>query len=141
MRLRRRRRPVRTRRERERAIPRVACPYCCRPAALLHSQSRGYPYPANWGPAWKCATCDACIRCYAGSERPLGSLANAETREWRRRAHAALDAFWRDGGMSRSAAYRWMAKAMGLTKAEAHIGRMDPEACRQLIELIGRRER
>jgi hypothetical protein len=41
--------------------------------------------------------------------------------------------------MSRSAAYRWMAEGMGLAEHEAHIGRMDPEACRRLIELIDRR--
>jgi hypothetical protein len=43
--------------------------------------------------------------------------------------------------MSRSAAYRWMAEAMGLTEAEAHIGRMDPETCRRLIDLVDRRGR
>lgn len=106
---------------------------------MLRWQAPGYPYPADWGPAWKCTPCDAYIRCYAGTTRPLGSLADAETREWRSRAHAALDALWRDGGMSRSAAYRWMAEAMGLTEAEAHIGRMDPAACRRLIDLVDRR--
>lgn len=42
--------------------------------------------------------------------------------------------------MSRSAAYRWMAEAMGLAEHEAHIGRMGPDECARLIDLISRRE-
>ena len=87
----------------------VACPYCQRPAQLLRWQEAGYPYPADWGPAWKCEPCDAFIRCYQGTTRPLGTLADAPTRHWRHLAHRALDPLWQGGGQSRSAVYRWLA--------------------------------
>lgn len=118
----------------------VICPYCAQAARLYHPGAEGYPYPADWGPAWKCAACDAYIRCYAGTVTPLGTLADAETRHWRARAHAALDPLWQGGGESRSAVYRWLADALGVTEPDAHIGRLDPAGCRAVIRAVaGRR--
>lgn len=74
----------------------VLCPYCQQPAVLLRWQEPGYPYPADWGPAWKCEPCDAFIRCCQGTTRPLGTLADADTRHWRSLAHRALDVMSRD---------------------------------------------
>ncbi|WP_425604009.1 zinc-finger-containing protein [Luteimonas kalidii] len=70
-----------------------------------------------------------------------GAWPDAETRAWRNKAHAALDTLWRRGDMSRSAAYGWMATAMGLPQEEAHMGRMDPDECRRLIHLVKARSR
>ncbi len=119
----------------------VTCQYCGHPAELLRASHPGYPYPADWGPAWKCTPCDAYIRCYAGTTRPLGELADAETRHWRSRAHHALDGLWCGGAMSRSAAYRWLANALQLPEHEAHIGLMDADRCRRVIELVAARKR
>ena len=35
--------------------------------------------------------------------------------------------------MSRSSAYRWMQKVMGMSPEEAHIGRFNREQCRTLV--------
>lgn len=108
------------------------CSYCGRSAVLLRWEDAGYPYSEDWGPAWKCAPCDAYIRCYAGTTRPLGTLADARTREWRGKAHAAIDPFWEAGGMSRSAVYRWLSVVLEVPKA--HIGLLDVEGCQRVIE-------
>lgn len=119
----------------------VACPYCHRPARLYHWQEEGYPYPADWGPAWKCAACDAYIRCYRGTTTPLGTLADADTRHWRHLAHQALDPLWQGGQESRSSVYRWLAGKLGVPEPQAHIGRLDPEGCRQVIAAVAGRGR
>lgn len=119
----------------------VACPYCHRPAVLLRWQQTGYPYPADWGPAWKCASCDAYIRCYHGTTTPLGSLANAETRHWRHLAHRALDPLWQGGRESRSSVYRWLAGELGVPEPQAHIGRLDPEGCKKVIAAVQAQQR
>ena len=119
----------------------VVCPYCHRPARLYHSEDDGYPYPADWGPGWKCADCDAYVRCYRGTTTPLGTLADAETRHWRSLAHRALDPLWQAGRESRSAVYRWLAGQLGVPESEAHIGLLDPEGCRKLMAAVAARRR
>ena len=110
------------------------CPYCRQDARLLGWEEPGYPYPENWGPAWKCAPCDAYVRCYRGTTKPLGTLADAETRHWRSLAHRAVDPFWQGVQMSRSAVYRWMAQVLGVE--EAHIGELDPAGCQRVIAAV-----
>lgn len=116
--------------------PSVSCGYCGQPALLLHWQEPGYPYPADWGPAWKCEPCDAFIRCYKGTHKPLGSLADAETRQWRSSAHKALDALWKGGQRSRSSVYRWLAQSLGVPEEKAHIGHLDIAGCQRVIDLV-----
>jgi hypothetical protein len=103
---------------------------------LLHWGQAGYPYPADWGPAWKCEPCDAFIRCYEDTHKPLGTLANAETRHWRHLAHKALDPLWQGGQRSRSSVYRWLAQELGVPKEQAHIGHFDVEDCKRVIALV-----
>jgi ssDNA-binding Zn-finger/Zn-ribbon topoisomerase 1 len=67
---------------------------------------------------------------------PMGSPADKETRQARRRAHAAFDTLWQSGGMKRREAYRWMQEALGLSEDEAHIAKFDAETCEQLIDAV-----
>ena len=50
-------------------------------------------------------------------------------------AHKAFDPKWPDGKMSRSAAYAWLAKEMGLTKAQCHMFEMDEAQCQRVVAL------
>jgi hypothetical protein len=111
------------------------CSYCTKRARLVREGESGYPYSQPWGPAWLCKPCDAFVGCYQGSEIPLGTLANAELREWRRSAHAALDALWQTESRSRSHVYGWLAKQLGIPRRSAHIALMDAEGCARVIDL------
>ena len=53
----------------------------------------------------------------------------------RERAHAVFDLLHEQGWMSKSEAYHWLASTLTLPKAEAHIGRMNPEQCEQIFRL------
>lgn len=126
------------------------CPYCKQPAQLVTGSSI-YPHrPDLWNLRfWKCEPCDAYVGChkkgayfYVGGAKivsdgtiPLGRLANAELRMAKSEAHAAFDPLWRDGGMTRSAAYKWLAHKMGLPAGECHIGEFDVAQCKEVKRL------
>ena len=74
--------------------------------------------------------------------KPLGKPADANTRVYRRDAHKVFDKYWRDKKMSRSAAYRWLAKRMGivgnknqLNLKKCHIGMFTLAQCKQVIKI------
>ena len=90
---------------------------------------------------YQCQNCNARVGCHRDSKRPLGNVANEVLRLKRMETHQIFDAFWRSRGMSRTAAYRWLAKQMKLPAELAHIGGFEMEQCQRLISLchqIGR---
>jgi len=52
-----------------------------------------------------CRSCDAYVGVHKGTDKPKGRLANAELREYKKKAHSAFDPLWRFGGMMRRQAY------------------------------------
>ena len=121
----------------------VIC-YCGRPAHLVD----GVAIYGSWAKGheverkkfWRCASCDAYVGTHAGTERPLGPLADRPTREARRRAHAAFDPLWRgkDKG-ARPRAYAWLAKQLDIPGSECHIGYMDVAMCGRVVESVHRK--
>lgn len=116
----------------------VQCPYCNQGATLVTGAViyRGRPDLAGLK-FWQCAPCAAYVGCHAAGNgygdgtRPLGILANAMLRSAKKAAHASFDGIWKDGHMPRKAAYRWLAKEMGLEEAHCHIGMFTVEQCRK----------
>ena len=114
---------------------RVMCPYCDKQAVLTDS---AVIYGESYGMIWLCRTCRAYVGVHKGDKnyKPLGRLANAELREWKKRAHAAFDPVWQEGKRDRSAAYSWLANEMGLSWVEdCHIGLFDVEQCKKVVEI------
>jgi len=62
--------------------------------------------------------------------------ADVRTKTWRSRAHAKFDKLWQSGDMERTAAYQLMQKIMNMTEDEAHIGFMNADQCKLLIERL-----
>lgn len=69
-----------------------------------------------------------------------GYMAARETREARMNAHAIFDRLWKDGPdkrfRSRGGAYEWLSKAMGMKQKDCHIGFMNAEKCRQVVNHV-----
>jgi hypothetical protein len=112
------------------------CQYC----GELSRQVTGkeiYPHRRDlWGNIfYQCEPCSAYVGCHPRSNRPLGILANAELRKAKSAAHRAFDELWRDGWMSRTAAYKWLAEALNITHDKCHIGLFDVETCDKTISL------
>lgn len=115
------------------------CPYCGAEAVWRDSS---VVYGQDYGKVWICSNypaCDAYVGCHGGTKTPLGRMANAELRAWKKKAHAAFDPLWQRGRMDRSEAYGWLAAELALPSAECHIGMFDIEMCERVIwAVIGR---
>ena len=89
---------------------------------------------------FKCSgTCDAYCgsKFYQGQRVSIGSLANKELRELRKKCHLLFDAQWkgkRNEKLSKKKAYVWLQKFMNLPDELAHFGMFNIEQCNKVIE-------
>lgn len=115
----------------------VYCPYCGRQAEYVDSK---VIYGKSYGMAYLCRSCMAYVGVHKGTDKPLGRLANAELRYWKKAAHAAFDPLWQWGEFKgrRNAAYKWLAEKMGLSHNKTHIGMFDVSQCKQVVKIIER---
>jgi hypothetical protein len=106
------------------------CPECG--SAMLLRQSK-------FGLFYGCIEYPKCKAAHGAHAdgKPLGTPANPETKKARIRAHDAFDELWKGRHMSRSEAYTWMQRTMGLPEDEAHIGKFTIDQCEELEVLVG----
>lgn len=123
----------------------MKCPYCDRRAELIDSAE--IYHGRSYGPRWICRPCDAHCGCHPGTTKPLGTLANPETRAARVRAHAAFDPLWqmadrlypnarhprRLRNLARGRAYAWLAQQLNVE--ECHIGESFKHTCDQIVQV------
>lgn len=112
----------------------VFCPYCGRKAEYVDSK---IVYGKSFGKIYLCRQCMAYVGVHKGTDKPLGRLANAELRYWKRAAHAAFDPMWKYGRFKgfRDVAYGWLAKRMELPMELTHIGMFDVVQCKKVIQI------
>lgn len=115
----------------------------CGRYAELVSGTRLYPHRADLSHLrfFFCEACSAWVGCHRDG-RPLGTLADAATRDARQRAHAAFDPLWQSSRKrgARSRAYRWLAAKLRIRFEECHIGYFDADTC-AVVALVAREER
>lgn len=115
----------------------VNCPYCSAPARLTDGAEM-YPHRPDLSDKkfYKCDPCGAYVGCHRGTVTPLGTLANAETRQARGRAHAVFDPIWKGGHMKRHKAYAWLSEQLGIEKDKCHIAMFDVDTCRRVVSAV-----
>lgn len=64
---------------------------------------------------------------------PLGTLADAFTRYWRKKAHAAFDPIWKSKTLTRTQAYSMLSDRLGIEVDECHIGQFDAKTCKRAV--------
>lgn len=114
----------------------VNCPYCGRQAEFISSKEfYGRDYGTN---LYLCRPCNAYVGTHGKSKKPLGTMANVTLRSLRKACHYHFDKLWRgkQKRMSRSNAYRWLQKAMGLPQEKAHIAMFDEKQCKKLLSIL-----
>lgn len=114
----------------------VYCPYCRRKAEFVNNKEI-YGKSYGSGHSYICRPCDAYVGTHQGTAKPLGRLANAELRYWKKKAHAAFDPLWQYGRFKhcRNVAYAWLAEKMGKSVQETHIGTFDVADCQRVIAI------
>lgn len=116
------------------------CPYCNTKSVLVKGD-KIYPYRYDLYNL-NFYYCDnghspAYVGCHKGTIKPLGRLADTELRKAKSEAHKAFDPIWRNGFMRRGDAYSWLAKVMGVSKKDCHIGMFDVDQCKKVKRLAG----
>jgi len=116
---------------------RLSCPICSRTATLSSTEVIWRSFSAE--ALYICPgypACDTYVRCHAGSNTPLGTLAGPRLRRLRKEAHEAFDPLWNQPGTlySRDFAYQAAGRFFGI--ADFHIGHLDEDGCRDLIARI-----
>lgn len=124
------------------------CPYCGYRAQYLPSSEHIYN-GRDYGPVWICEPCEAWVGCHKGTTKPLGRLANAELRRWKRGVHYFFDPIWRrrferkraedpkyTKAHARGGRYKKLAELMGIPREECHIAMFDIERCKLALKII-----
>jgi len=124
----------------------VICKYCGKRAVLVNGDVI-YPERPELKDRkyWHCEPCDAYVGTHEDSKdhKPFGTLANAELRVWRTRAHKIFNPLVegkieRDGcsfGKAKRAGYAWLAGKVGVEVKDCHIGMFDIEKCQKAITI------
>lgn len=115
-------------------MKKVYCDYCGKRAEFVDSK---VIYGRSYGMVYLCRNCDAYVGVHKGTDIPLGRLADAELREYKKSAHAAFDPLWQFGPFrkNRNGAYEWLAEQMQLPVEKTHIGMFDIEKCKKVITI------
>ncbi len=118
----------------------IRCDYCQQPAVYVDSE---VVYGQSYGMIYLCTPCNAWVGVHSGTDTPLGRLADAALREWKKAAHASFDPLWQrkmekdniDKNKARTLAYYWLASQMKIEVDFCHIGMFSIEQCKQVIKI------
>lgn len=111
----------------------MICPYCNNEARWCDNAERyGRRYGKSYMCYW-CQNCDAYVGCHNNTKKPLGTLANKELRQWRMKAHSAIDPLWKSKKMKRKTVYKRLRNIFG---EEMHIGEASIQTCKDIVDII-----
>ena len=110
----------------------MICPYCGNKAvwvsnAVVYGEPLGKSHMIYY-----CSDCGAYVGCHNNTRKPLGTMANAELRKLRIRAHNHIDKLYKNGGITRKELYKGLKLYFG---KEVHVGESNKEMCMELINL------
>ncbi len=123
----------------------TVCPHCGAPVEIVNNAAiYGRSY-GEWPWAYACDGadgdgCGAYVGMHPFTAIPLGTLADAPTRDARKKAKDAFNPLWQEKRMSRTAAYQWLAGSLGIANVEeCHIGWFDVETCNRVVAVVNSR--
>ncbi len=99
-------------------------------AIVHHEKIYGRAY-SEWPWCYRCDNCGAYVGMHPFTNIPLGTLADVETREARKRCKPAFENLWRGNNakMTRSQAYQWLADKLSIPVNECHFGWFSKDMC------------
>lgn len=115
----------------------MKCPYCEKPAKYAPNEEF---YGKRYGKSYMCyfcKPCDAYVGTHNNTKEPLGTMANQDLRNWRKKAHRVIDPLWKSGKMKRNEMYKLLNNEFGYS---VHIGSADIVTCKRIIKFIETKE-
>ena len=107
------------------------CPFCSSAVRVAsHEAVYGRDY-SDWPWMYHCTHCDASVGMHPFTHIPLGTMADRQLREVRKKAKAPFERIWRGGRMTRAQAYRALAEHLNLSARECHFGWFNAEQCQK----------
>lgn len=114
----------------------MICDNCCSTSVVLTTTLAIYGRKlGTWPVIYYCEDCKAIVGCHAGTHKPLGKMADRETRKLRIKAHSAFDKLWKSQLMSRSKAYDWLSLQLGINAEDCHISNMSKDQLKDVQTL------
>lgn len=116
------------------------CPYCGKETDLIDSIK---VYQESHGLIYYCKNgCEAWVGVHSGTDKSLGTLAKKELRKLRHECHKFIDPMWKvkkeaTGITTKSARaklYRWISELLSIEREAAHVGYLNSQQCKTLIE-------
>lgn len=116
--------------------PPSKCPYCTSTniGVKHHKEVYGRQY-SNWPWLYACNVCGARTGMHEGTNLPLGTLADEETRDARNYCKEFFEILWKSGAMPRQRAYAMLAKRLGIKREECHWGYFSAGMCYKAKEI------
>lgn len=120
------------------------CPYCNKDAVMVTGREiYGDKSHCDNQNFWVCWECGAYVGCHMrnlefgleGTE-PLGTLANQRLRKARMKVHVMFDPLWEIAGWDRTRSYHWLAKRLGMSPQDCHIGNFNLRTCTKAIKAL-----
>lgn len=90
------------------------------------------PKNTRYGTRWGCVVTTCSVAKWSGQ---TSTPADIETRQKRTHAHYEFDHWW-EGKMRRGKAYKQLAKFMGLSQKQTHIGYFDISQCEKVLAFV-----
>src|SRR3989344_7903451 len=117
----------------------MECPECGAPMTLRETTK----YKTKKGLARKfygCTRYPVCNGTHGAHPdgKPLGVPGDKETKQWRIKAHDALDTLSKKFGYNKADSYKLLQTTMGMNSEKAHIGRFNIEECKTLISRLNK---
>jgi len=90
----------------------------------------------NYPFIYLCNDCRSYVGIHPNSNSPLGTLANNEMRQARKRVKFKFIEWYMSKGFSRNKAYSILAKELNIPKEECHFGWFDVKKCNDAEKII-----
>lgn len=117
-------------------LPPITCRYCQGEVRLVENQEI---YGKNYGKypySYWCEKCGSYVGIHPGSDLPLGTLADHNLREWRKRSKKAFIDYYQSKHWKRETAYQWLQQKLCLLPDDCHFGLFEIEDCINVLEVL-----
>ena len=112
----------------------TVCPFCGHQVIKI-SNAAIYGRQYGSGLCYKCTHCDAYVGCHPDG-KPMGTLANKQTRELRKQCHNSFDGLWKIVKLDRNYCYGELAKLMGIEREQCHFAMMNIPQLVKALDVI-----